>query len=238
MNSVGIEMRKTQYWRTSEGSLIYTSDVEEGVPLVFSPGFGAALRDYSGLCRHFERIQPVVRVGHSGSDRWAVLPAALHLLWYRALGYSGREAAIKVRSYLHRPQARERRLRQLILAVEEVRRRTGATEIDLAGHSFGTDTALMLALSEVVSIRNLWLFSPHPPGYLIPRDDYARLPVQRVNVVVGSRDWTRDGVGPFERFLVAEAVGQKAHTIVQDGFRHMDFAFRRKVYLPGASVPI
>lgn len=230
-------MRKTQYWRTSEGSLLYTSDVEGGVPLVFSPGFGASLRDYSGLCRHFERTQPVVRVGHPGSDRWAAIPAALRLLWYRALGYSDREAAIKVRSYLHRPQARERRLRQLILAVEEVRRRTGAMEIDLAGHSFGTDTALMLALSNiaprghVVSIRNLWLFSPHPPGYLIPRNDYARLPVQQVNVVVGSRDWTRDGVGPFERLLVAEAVGQKAHAMVQDGFRHLDFAFVQNLNL-------
>ncbi len=214
-----------EYWRTNEGPLLYTSDVEGGVPLVFSPGFGASLRDYSGLCEAFSRNQPVVRVGHPGSDRWAALPALFRLLWYRALGYSGRESAIKVRSRLHRPPARERRFRQLAAAVEEVRRRTGATEIDLAGHSFGTDTALLLALSDLVPIQTLWLFSPHPPGYLIPRNDYTRLPVQRVNVVVGTRDWTRDGVGPSERLLVGDAVGSKAHTVVVEGYRHMDFAF-------------
>lgn len=191
---------------------------------MFSPGFGAAIRAYSGLCESFAKSQPVIRVGHPGSDRWAAVPALARLLWYRALGHSGREAAIKVRTHLHRPDMRERRLRQLIAAVQEVRSRTGATEIDLAGHSFGTDTALMLALSGTIPIRDLWLFSPHPPGYLIPWKEYALPHVRQVHVVVGSRDWTRDGVGPWERLLVAEAVGEKARATTLERYRHMDFA--------------
>ncbi len=211
-------------WRTQEGPLLFISDVEDGVPLIFAPGFGAAIRDYSGLCESFAKTQPVIRVGHPGSDRWAAVPALARLLWYRALGHSGREAAIKVRTHLHRSETRERRLRQLTASVQEVRRRTGATEIDLAGHSFGTDTALMLALSGTVPVRDLWLFSPHPPGYLIAREHYAQLPVRQVQVVVGSRDWTRDGVGPRERLTVAEAVGVKARANTVEGHRHMDFA--------------
>ena len=213
-----------ELWKTTEGPLLYSSDVEGGVPLIFSPGFGSCLRNYGGLCESFAKDQPVIRVGHPGSDRWAALPALLRLLWYRLLGYCDREAAIKVRSCLHRPEARQRRLRQLSAAVEEVCRRTGASTVDLAGHSFGTDTVLQYALSARVSIRYIWLFSPHPPGYLIPHDIYATLPVRSVQVVIGDRDWTRDGVGPVARMGVRNAIGPSAQLQLRQNFRHMDFA--------------
>lgn len=218
------QSRVVELWRTEEGRLLYTSDVEEGIPLIFSSGFGSLLYNYGGLCDSFAESQPVIRVGHPGSDRRAALPALLRLFCYRLLGYCDREAAIKVRSWLHRPEARQRRLRQLSAAVEEVCRRTGASTVDLAGHSFGTDTVLQFTLSGKVPVRNLWLFSPHPPGYLIPIADYSRLPVRSVKVVVGSRDWTRDGVGPRERRQVREAIGNLAELVVRKDFRHMDFA--------------
>lgn len=228
--------RIVELWRIEEGPLLYTSEVEEGVPLIFSPGFGSSLYNYGGLCESFAKHQPVIRVAHPGSDLRAVLPAGLRLLWYRLLGYRDREAAIKVRSYLHRPEARQRRLRQLVAAVEEVCRRTGTSTVDLAGHSFGTDTALQFVLSTSVRVRDLWLFSPHPPGYLIPMAEYSRLPVRSVKIVVGSRDWTRDGVGPRERLLVTEAVGCKASTAVSEGYSHMDFALGAKA--SGFAVPV
>ena len=136
-------------------------------------------------------------------------------------------AAQSVRSYLHRESLRYRRLGQLRFAVGLALRRESATSIDLAGHSYGTDTALLLALLHGVElgIDTLYLFSPHPPNYLIPACDYARLPVRRVVVVVGSRDRTRDGVGPEQRCLVAEAVGEKARLLTLEGIAHMDFAF-------------
>ena len=177
----------------------------------------------------FGHTQPVVRVRHPGSDFRAAVAALGRLLGYRLLGYADREAALRVRSSLHRPEVRALRLRQLSDAVQQTVRRTGAEAIDLAGHSFGTDTVLQYALSPMVPIRNLWLFSPHPPGYLIPSRDYARLSAQTVHVVVGSRDTTRDGVGPRDRMWVEHAVGSRARLLVPEGFRHMDFA-GSKVY--------
>lgn len=168
-------------------------------------------------------------VKHPGSDRLAVPSALLQLLGYRALGYGKREAAINVRSYLHRPESRQLRLDQLLSTARRTLEESGGNQVDLAGHSFGSDTVLMLATSGLISVRTLWLFSPHPPGYLIPRSEYPRLPVERVEVVVGSRDQTRDGVGPFERSLAAVAAGDKAGLCLVEGFRHMDFAWKEPV---------
>lgn len=197
-------------------------------PLVLSPGFGSSVFDYAPLADLFGRHQQVYRVGHPGSDRWAGFAAGARLLWQRFVrGQSALLAAQSVRSYLHRESSRYRRLRQLRLAAGMALRRGSATSIDLAGHSYGSDTALLLALLHGVELKidTLYLFSPHPPDYLIPARDYVRLPVRRVVVVVGSRDRTRDGVGPEQRCLVAKAVGEKARLITLEGVAHMDFAF-------------
>jgi hypothetical protein len=180
------------------------------------------------LAELFQARQTVYRVGHPGSDRWAAVGAGLRWLWQRwALAAPPQEAALQVRAYLHRESLRERRLAQLCAAIKEERRRHGLSAIDLAGHSYGTDTALLFALryGHEIEIATLYLFSPHPPGYLIAMDDYASLPVNRVIVVTGTRDRTRDGVGPEQRQRVANAVGDKAQLIVLEGVAHMDFAF-------------
>jgi pimeloyl-ACP methyl ester carboxylesterase len=97
--------------------------------------------------------------------------------------------------------------------------------LSAAGHSFGTDTALLFALQE--RLENLILFSPHPPGYLIEGEQYRELLVDNVWVVTGSKDFTHDGVGPRDRLQVAEFLDpsklRKALTL--EGVRHMDFAF-------------
>ena len=197
-------------------------------PLLLSPGFGSSVYDYAPLAHLFGQRQRVYRVGHPGSDRWAGFGAAGRLLWQRLVrGQEAQAAARIVRSHLHRETSRRRRLRQLREAARMALQRESATSIDLAGHSYGTDTALLFSLlyGGEVRIDTLYLFSPHPPGYLIPVPDYSRLPVRRVVVVVGSRDRTRDGVGPGQRRQAAEAVGAKAQLITLEGVAHMDFAF-------------
>lgn len=184
--------------------------------------------DYAPLAELFGQSQPVYRVGHPGSDRWAGLAALFRLLWHlRVEGCESSESARRVRTYLHREASRQRRLAQLSLAVQVALARENAGSIDLAGHSYGTDTALLFALGHghEVAIDTLYLFSPHPPGYLIPEPDYGRLAVRRVVVVVGSLDRTRDGVGPEQRGRVVEAIGSKGRLIWLEGVGHMDFAF-------------
>ena len=181
--------------------------------------------DYAPLAELFGRRQTVYRVAHPGSDRWAGPEAAARLLVRRCLmGESPQRAAQAVRAHLHRPEARRRRLDQLWGLAGIVAR---GGRIDLAGHSFGTDTALMLALEygDRLRIGTLYLFSPHPPGYLIDFSDYATLPVERVVVISGTRDRTRDGVGPEQRMRVLDALGAKGRKVMLDGVGHMDFAF-------------
>jgi hypothetical protein len=74
-----------------------------------------------------------------------------------------------------------------------------------------------------MNVDNLYLFSPHPPGYLFERESYARLRASVVWVITGTRDRTRDGVGPEERLKVAEVCD--ARVINLTGVGHMDFAF-------------
>lgn len=222
-------LARQQVWRLRDGRAVWCQAREggAGLPLVFSAGFGSALSDYGPLVEMLVRHQPVLKVEHPGSARWAGLQAGLHLLWRRFwLGEGKVEAARGVRAHLHREESRERRLAQLREAVEESRRRLGDGPIDLAGHSYGSDTALLFALrhGHEVPIRRLILLCPHPPGYLVPRTDYAALPVAEVVIVTGTRDWTRDGVGPEQRWQVVQATAGRG--IVLDGVAHMDFAFR------------
>lgn len=211
----------------ADGPLLWSGD-RGARPLFITAGFGSSLYDYAPLAEIFGQHQRVYRVGHPGSDRRASLAAGARLLWHLHVERCDRlEAARRVRRFLHREASRQRRLAQLCAAVNLVREREEAATIDLAGHSYGTDTALLFALrnGHEVPIDTLYLFSPHPPGYLIPLPAYRSLRVRRVVVVVGSKDRTRDGVGPEERRLVAEAVGDKGRLIWLEGVGHMDFAF-------------
>jgi pimeloyl-ACP methyl ester carboxylesterase len=213
-------------WSLPDGRALCCRGQAGGVPLVLSLGFGSALTDYVPLVEMLLQHQPVIRVEHPGSARRAGLEAGLRLLWRRWwLGEGKGEAARRVRAHLHRPASRERRLAQLREAVEATQQRWGTGPIDLAGHSFGTDTALLFALrhGHEVPIRRLILLCPHPPGYLVPLEAYAALPVDEVVVVTGTRDWTRDGVGPEARWAVVQASGGRG-VMLQD-VAHMDFAF-------------
>ncbi len=217
---------RQETWGLPDGRALGCWGQGEGVPLVFSPGFGSALTDYVPLVEMLLRHQPVIRVEHPGSARGAGLEAGLRLLWRRLwLGEEKGEAARGVRAYLHRQGSRERRVAHLKEALQECRRRLGDGPIDLAGHSYGSDTALLFALrhGHEVPIRRLILLCPHPPGYLIPQADYAALPVDEVVIVTGTRDWTRDGVGPEARWKVVPASGGRG-VMLQD-VAHMDFAF-------------
>lgn len=192
-----------------------------GKCLVFSTGFAGSRIDYGALCRIFEPEYLVVRVTHPGFGRWAGLKALLWFLGLRLRGNKAVEAALRVRRWIHSEENYLRRRVQLLMVVEEISRRYRLHSFSLAGHSYGTDTALRCALEMAVS--NLYLFSPHPPGYLIPKKDYSRLRAGVVWVVTGTRDRTRDGVGPQERLKVAEVC--EARIINLAGVGHMDFAF-------------
>jgi len=154
------------------------------------------------------------------------LEALIRLGWARLLGgKSPEQAAREVRSWLHRESNRQRRLKHALAAIEFLKVRFPEHRLSMAGHSFGTDTALLVALREPVE--NLYLFSPHPPGYLVANQDYRRLKAQSVWVVTGEKDFTRDGVGPQQRVRVVDFLDPKVSRapIVLPGVGHMDFAF-------------
>lgn len=200
----------------------------QGPPLVVCPGYGSTMHDYAPLAELFGERQVVYRVQHHGTARWDAFLNGLRFLWLRRRhGVGAQEAARTIRARIHHPAIRARRLSQLHRSVLEVMRHSGASSVDLAGHSYGTDTVLMFAGAHgrQIPIDTLYLFSPHPPGYLIPPADYARLPVKNVVVVSGTRDRTRDGVGPEQRMKVMECLPASARGLVLDGVGHMDFAF-------------
>ncbi len=210
------------------------SSETDDTPLVFSVGFGASVRDYEPLAAVLQERHPLFRVGHPGFGRWAALGALFRLARERFVsGASGVEAARRVRAMIHAEDCRTMRLLQLELAVAAVLSRQDQSQsgarrrLSLAGHSFGTDTVLQFALQygHTLDIETLYLFSPHPPGYLIPSVDYARLKVGKVVLVSGTRDHTRDGVGPDQRLKVAEHLKVPVQAIVLDGVGHMDVAF-------------
>lgn len=212
-----------------------TLSSENGIPLVFSVGFGASVRDYEPLAAVLQKRGQLYRVGHSGFGRFSALGALLRWAQERFVSRcTGVEAARRVRAMIHAEDCRAMRLLQLELAVAAVLSRSKGGEgegkrrrLSLAGHSYGTDTVLQFALEygEKLDIETLYLFSPHPPGYLIPKEDYARLKVGRVVLVTGTRDWTRDGVGPDQRLEVLECLRVPVQRIVLDGVGHMDAAF-------------
>lgn len=188
---------------------------------MFSIGFAGSRTDYGALCRIFEPDYLVVRVAHPGFGRWAGLKALAWFLSLRLQGKKAVEAALRVRRWIHSEENYLRRRAQLIAVVEEVSRRYKVRSFCLGGHSYGTDTALRGALE--MNVDKLYLFSPHPPGYLVERESYARLRASAVWVITGTRDRTRDGVGPEERLKVAEVCD--ARVINLTGVGHMDFAF-------------
>lgn len=194
--------------------------------LFLSPGFASSLKDYGPLLKFFEQRYLVVRMVHLGSTRFSGLQALLRMAWARLiLGQNSAEAAQFARAWIHRAANRERRVRQLSVVVEKLTTMYPGFALNLAGHSFGTDTVLRWSLRN--ECQHLYLFSPHAPGYLIPEQDYRRIRVKKTFLIVGSQDWTRDGVGPQERLSVASALpAQKLkQTLILDGVRHMDFAF-------------
>lgn len=186
----------------------------DGPLLLLCPGFGGSTADYEPLAEVFGEHYRVGRLSHPGSDRWAALKLLPHFLVWR-WRHGRREAALKTRALFHAESVRRLRLTQLRLAVDQL------APVALAGHSFGTDTVLMAALENPPG--DLYLFSPHPPGYLIGREDYARVKC-RTLVVSGSCDRTPDGVGPDNRMGVAQAL-PGARPLLLPGVAHMDFAF-------------
>jgi hypothetical protein len=205
--------------------VLISGNVDSGSLLFLTPGFGSRLTDYGPIVRTFEKAHLVVRMVHPGSSRWSFLQALVRLLWVRGVrGLPLQEAARVARSWIHRPSNRQRRLRQLQAVVAHVSSRFPSRSISLAGHSFGSDTAILGALEQ--KVQNLYLFSPHPPGYLVPMEDYARLCCEKVWIVTGTRDRTRDGVGPEERLKVALHIPteQLREVCCLEGVGHMDFA--------------
>ncbi|MCA9777780.1 MAG: hypothetical protein KC800_13720 [Candidatus Eremiobacteraeota bacterium] len=192
-----------------------------GSCLLFSTGFAGSRTDYGALCRLFEPDHLVVRITHPGSARWAGLKALVWFLWLRLRGAEAGEAARRVRRWIHCQENFLRRCAQLLAVVEEISRRYKVRSFSLGGHSYGTDTALRGALE--MDVKDLYLFSPHPPGYLIPEEDYARLRADVIWLVTGTRDRTRDGVGPADRLKVAEVCDTRVINL--EGVGHMDFAF-------------
>lgn len=230
-----LETARHQRWRTASGVRVLYSpatSTQATAPLLLCPGYGAACGDYAALARLFAHRQPVYRLTHPGSDRAAAL-RLLPMFLARWLRSDQRSAALAARRHIHSQPLRERRYRQLLEASCEVVERTGSSRIDLVAHSFGTDTALLLAgrRHDGVDIGTLYLISPHPPGYLLDTQWYAHLAVRQVVVISGTRDRTRDGVGPEERLQVLRYLPAGSRAIVLPEVAHMDFA------LPGLGPP-
>lgn len=200
---------------------------ESGKLLFLSPGFGANSRDYGPLTRLFENGSLVVRLSHLGSTKLDFLSSVFRLFWASLRhGLSSQQAILSARSWIHREENRQRRLNQLTAAITEVRRLYPSHKISLAGHSFGSDTTLLYALRYPVN--ELYLFSPHPPGYLIKKNSYQDIRAKKIWVISGSRDYTHDGVGPSERLSLGSVIPTEKlqNTICLQGVAHMDFAYQ------------
>jgi len=213
-------------WLVVEGIPIQLSgNAAGGRLLLFSTGFGGRPSDYEPVVKSFEQRYLVARVGHPGFSRGAIVRALLNFFWLKlAARKSSRDAALEIRGRLHRESQRKKRLTQLECVRKGLVARYPDFKLSVAGHSFGTDTALLLALREAVE--TVYLFSPHPPGYLIEKGAYKKLRCGKLWVITGTRDFTRDGTGPAERLKVAALVPKHqlggVHCLEDVG--HMDFA--------------
>lgn len=206
--------------------VLLSGQASSGRLLVLSTGFASRVTDYEPLARLFEPHYLLCRVGHPGSERGDGAKAFLRLLWAKWIQRSTwRQAAIAARSWIHRRSNRERRLSQLLGVLAELQTSFQGFEMSLAGHSYGTDTVLRAALE--AEMEELFLFSPHPPGYLLGAAQYLSLNARQVWVISGTKDYTRDGVGPEERLRVAEYLdpARLRKSLCLEGVRHMDFAF-------------
>ncbi len=192
----------------ADGAWLLWSEPTGAPPLLLSPGLGAAPGEYRPLRRLFTPSYQLYRTTHPGTDRRACFGPLLELVARRSLlGQSRAYAALAVRARLHAEPLRERRLRQFRIAAGEALRRTGARQLGLVGHSYGTDTALSLALRpEALKVNRLVLFSPHPPGYLVPVEALLALESLRLDLVTGPLDRTADEVRPQERMAVLQAL--------------------------------
>lgn len=205
--------------------VLLSGNFESDRLVVLSPGFASSLTDYEAVVKALENRALVVRVFHEGNGRKAGLSALFrYLVWRFFRGLRPIEAAKKVRAHIHRPENRRCRVDQLKSVLDGLCTEFPRARLSLIGHSYGTDTALQAALHFELS--SLVLLSPHPPGYLFKEEDYGKLRARRVVVITGTRDWTRDGVGPSERLRVADFLSgeMKVARMCLEGVGHMDFA--------------
>ncbi len=178
-----------------------------GAPLIlFSPGFGGTCWDYEGLTLPWhEAGYHVVLLEHPGSALWQALQLAPRRLF---------RSPQQLRRYAHTPdEVRQRPLDALFL-LEHLERELKPRAVAIAGHSFGSYTAL--ALGFLGSVSAVMALSPHPPGWLFPPEQYARLDVPCL-MVTGTRDH------PYQDRLEAIALSG-AERLVVESARHMDFA--------------
>ena len=212
--------------RVGEVSVALCGNFHSDRILLLSPGFASALTDYGPVVRRFEKTHLVVRVGHPQNGRSAGLQALLLLDWHRWVGRLGAgPAARRVREWVHGRDRCLRRVAQFEVVADWLEQSFPGFRLSVLGHSFGTDTVLRFALRRAVE--SVYLLSPHPPGYLVNREGYARLMADRILVITGTRDVTRDGVGPEQRLAVAGAVpaGILEGAWILPEVGHMDFAF-------------
>lgn len=205
--------------------VFFNGNPESRLVVVLSPGFAGRLTDYGLVVKALERQALVVRVYHPRNGRLAGLLALLRLLYHRFWGrLSDLEAARLVRGHIHRMENCDQRAGQLEAVVQALESEARERDFVLLGHSFGTDTVLRVALRREVAA--IVLLSPHPPGYLIPGPDYRCLKTQRVGIFTGTKDRTRDGVGPKERLEVTKALGTgyEVNAVCFPEVSHMDFA--------------
>lgn len=212
---------------SESGLQICWSELEGKPPLLLSPGFGSRLHDYGALRQAFLDRYCLYRMVHPGTDRSAAARiGAAHLLHMGLLGWSRQFSARKLRRYIHSPTHRQTRSRQLSQAIDFVLKHSRQSSLSLAGHSFGTDTVLSYAVSQAETsiIKDLYLFSPHPAGYLIPEQSLKRRLARKVLVITGDADYTADGVGPNERWGVLKplADGNKVQGVFLWQFGHLD----------------
>jgi len=178
-----------------------------GAPLiVFSPGFGGTCWDYDGLTLPWhEEGYHVAQLEHPGSAFWQALRLAPLRLF---------RSPQQLRGFAHTPAEKRNRPLDMLFVLDQLERELKPSAVGLAGHSFGSYTALAAATraSAVVAL------SPHPPGWLLPAEAYPQMTTPCL-MVTGTRD------RPYEERLEAyRALRCPAELLVVEGAKHMDFA--------------